>query len=231
MKLTAFNGGMKGKIAGTVFQGGRYGQVCKGLPLIDAIAAGAKLTKADAIQVIPWKKSFNDAGREWRTLAAAAKLTWETGAINFPATNKFGDTYTPSGFQVFMTVNTGRLNAGLTIIPTCPAVGAPPAVPTITVVWDAGNHAYSLSAFTQTANCTYTLYATSNISPGAKPKFGDWKALYILANPETFPLNFTSAYEDVFGSAPDSGNIWFRVQVINNVNAVKGVYSLFQLTY
>ena len=51
MKLTAFNGGMKGKIAGTVFQGGTMGQVVKNAPTMAVTgldwkaAALLKLTK------------------------------------------------------------------------------------------------------------------------------------------------------------------------------------------
>ena len=230
MKLTAFNGGMKGKIAGTIFQGSIAGQVVK-TGIIDGLALGAKLTKADAQEVIPNRKNWTKAATSWRDLTDAQRLTWTTGAVNYPFTNKFGDPYTPSGFQVYQSINSTLLNAGLTMLDNIPAPGGILNAPPISVTTNSTHNQLILGTFTQTTGYTYTLYATTNISPGSKPKASAFKALYILANPETLPLDFTSAYEDVFGSMPQSANLWFKMEIINDLNAQKGQKSLFNFQY
>ena len=230
MKLTAFNGGMKGKIAGTIFQGGKMGQVVKN-GIMDAVSAGAKLTKADAGLVIPFKANWTKVATSWRTLDAAQRLAWTTAAPNFPATNRFGDSYTPSGFQVFMAINVGLENGEHAALVGPPAPGGVVNCPPITILYDALGPYLNLSAFTQEPNYIYTLYATGNISPGKAPKKSDFKAIMIIGNPETFPLNFTVEYEGVFGNLPITANMWFRMECMNPGNAQKGVSSYFQLNF
>lgn len=46
----------------------------------------------------------------WRGLTDAQREAWGAQADNYPATNRLGETYKPSGYQLYMTLN-GNLNA------------------------------------------------------------------------------------------------------------------------
>lgn len=231
MKLTAFNGGMKGKIAGTIFQGGVAGQVVKTKHDWVRRPDGASLVRGGDALVIPWRENWTEVSTEWKNLTAAQQLQWRTSAPSFPFTNKFGDPYTASGYQVFMSINCSLMNSGESMITVCPAPGTVTNSPAFTVIWTAGPHSITISTFTQVAGFNYVLYATANISPGKKPQTSMFKAIMILENPETFPTDITNDYAEVFGTPPNSSNIWFKMVCVNALTGQKGITSVFNLQY
>lgn len=46
----------------------------------------------------------------WRSLTEAQRAAWTAQTGNYPATNRVGEVYTPSGYQLYMTLNS-NLNA------------------------------------------------------------------------------------------------------------------------
>jgi hypothetical protein len=230
MKLTAFNGGIRGKVQGTVFQYCPYGQVVKG-GLLDAISAGAKLTKADAGRVMPVKAYLTELSSAWRSLTDVQRTTWTTQAPNYPFTNKWGDTYTPSGFLLYMKMNLNLMKVGLPEVHTAPAPepvinGSP-----FTVVYSADAGTFNLTGFTITSGYTQYIQATTTISKGKKPVLSSWKSIYVLQPGDTDPFNLTSYYNDVFGQIPVHGNVWFRIWSVNNITGMPGAPYLFQLVW
>jgi hypothetical protein len=230
MKLTAFNAGIKGKIQGTVFQYCPYGQVVKG-GLLDAISAGAKLTKADAGRVMPVKAYLTKLSSAWRSLTSGDQLTWATQAPNYPFTNKWGDTFTPSGFLLYMKMNLNLNKVGLPEVHTAPAPEPLVNASSFTVIWDGTGPAYSLVGLAQTAGYTQYIQATASLSPGKKPPISAFKSIYVVQVGDPDPFNLTSYYTDVFGQLPLSGNIWFKVWSVNNITGMPGAPYLFQLIY
>jgi hypothetical protein len=71
------------------------------------LSTGLKLTKADAGRIF---QITGHNSKVWRELPAEAREAWNTNAVNFPFTNKFGDSYTGSGFQCFMSLNNNGAN-------------------------------------------------------------------------------------------------------------------------
>lgn len=221
MKLTAFNGGLKGSIAGTIFQGGKYGQVAR-TKLVDAISDGAKLSKADAGLVIPWKRNFTSISTYWRTLDPGQRAAWSASAPDFPFTNKFGDAYTPSGFQLFMSLNMALVNAGIAMIHNPPLPGVVVAGPSFQATIDAMNGTINLTSFTLTAGQKYRIDATHAISPGALVKGSYFKAIGWMVDSDTPPFSITSMYYDVFGQIPSGGAVWFRLTPYNVITGQQG---------
>jgi hypothetical protein len=226
MKLTAFNGGLKGSIAGTIFQGGKYGQVAR-TKVRDAISEGAKLMKADAGLVIPWKRNFTTISTTWRTLAPHERTSWSTAAPSFPFTNKFGEVYTPSGFQLFMSLNMSLLNSGEMAITTAPLPGVVVAGPSFEVIISPMDGTINLTSFSLTAGQKYRIDATHAISPGALVKGSYFKAIGFMVDSDTPPFSITSMYYDVFGVIPSAGAVWFRLTPINVITGQQGTPSTY----
>ncbi len=225
MKLTAFNAGLRGKISGTIFQSSPFGQVAKSKGVSNG---GLKLTKADAGRVIPIKKNITNLATAWRSLSSADRATWVTGAVNFPAKNKFGDSYTPSGFQVYMSLNMNLLNVGLT---ACPSPGVVGNAPAFTVTSSGSYFMINIPTFSTLSGYTFTLYCTRSISLGAVSQKSMYKALYVFQSGDTFPFNLGSFFTDIFGTKPGTGNFWFKLTSVNNATGQVGLPYVVQCIY
>lgn len=222
MKLTAFNGGMKGKVQGTIFQFCPYGQVVKG-GMVDAIRDGARLTRADAGRVIPIRRYLTEISTGWKSLTGAQRTAWDAGASNFPFTNKWGDTYTASGFLVYMKLNLNLMKAGQAKVSNIPSPGTIENAAPFEVTYDALAGNLILSDWTPITGYTCILYATANMSIGQKPKPGMFKSIYVLDNTDTAPFNINSFYVDVFGQYAVGANLWFRLDIVNNITGQVGL--------
>lgn len=230
MKLTAFNGGMKGKVQGTIFQGSIAGQVVKG-GLIDAVKAGSKLTKADAGRIIRPKANLTDLASSWKNLTDTQRTGWNSNAVNYPAQNKFGETYTPSGYQVYMSLNMALLNAGLSKLSDVPTPGVVIPAPSFTAAYSSIGHTLEIDNLTIPTGYTCTLYAARSLSKGRKPQDNFFTALYVFQIGDTFPFNISSYWSDNYGVIPNQGNIWFRLDIVNDNTGQKGMSYYFQLIY
>lgn len=217
---------IKGKVGGNVFQGSKSGTTLK---TIDAIADSAKLTKADAGRVINTLPLTAQIAGLWRTLTDAQRASWATGAVNFPAYNRFGVAYTPSAYQVFMTLNFQVYQLTGAILYTCPipmTVNDPPtfsiAQPDLTsldVTWSGGIQ----------TDCTIRVDATQPMAAGRSPKQSFYKCIAEWPDSTTSPEDLFPAYANVFGSFPAGAKIYFRFTSISNTTGQKSVPIVVEL--
>lgn len=230
MKLTAFNGGIKGKVNGTIFQITPQGQVVKG-GLIDAISAGARLTKADAGRLMPVKRYLTQLSSAWRALTDADRASWSTAAPSFPFLNRWNEPYTPSGFLLYMRVNLNLLKIAFPTVHTAPAPDTiVPAGPGV-ISFDAMAGNFNLNSYTSSPTHITLIWATAQISPGAIPKPSQFKFIYQCTNAESFPFNLNSYYNDIFGVTPTSGNVWFKLTNVNVNTGQSGTPYFIQVAY
>lgn len=113
-----------GKIGGQIFQQGKNGNVIKNYG-----APGIKLEtwKVPPEPKPPTKPTKRLAAQSWKGLTDDQRSAWNAAASSFPATNKVGDTYTPSGFQLYMSCNINLLLAGQDMLSTPPAASSFPS--------------------------------------------------------------------------------------------------------
>lgn len=229
MKLTAFNAGIKGKVAGTVFQSSPWGQVLRTTP-IDAVKSGGKLTHADAGRTINPLVSIAKNATRWRTLTTAQRLAWATSAVSFPFKNKWGESYTASGYQVFMSINANLINAGQGTINTPPDVQLIESAPAFTC--EVSIIASSMQVFNlvNLTNTQYILSATPAMSAGAFPKKSNYKIIYNQPATGAVDRDITDEYETIYGYIPYTGTINYRLDAVNTITGQKGVPSYFTLT-
>lgn len=212
---------IKGKVGGTTFKGG-LGAPCM-QTTIDGVRDSAKLTKADAGRVINTLTLTAEIAGEWRKLTDAQRESWRTGAVNYPSYNKFGSAYTPSGYQVFMTLNFQvRIGAGA-IISTCPV---PISVPAITDFAIAQPDLTSLDLTWSIGlpSLYFTkIEATQPMAKGNQPKNSYFKAIKLLSDAATSPYDLFPDYANIYGSFPANAMIYFRFTYISATTGQKGV--------
>ena len=87
---------VKGKLNGTVFSRNRGGAYMRNNK------SGQTTNSAKSSQV---KNKFGSLASRWRSLTVDQQNEWNAAGINYPTVNKFGDTRTPSGYELFMRLN------------------------------------------------------------------------------------------------------------------------------
>ena len=91
---------LKGSVAGHVFQPGNVGYVLRTKGYTPGNGIGAR--KAQNL-------ILSQVTKLWRTLSSAEITAWLNAAALWPFTDKFGNTYYGSGFQVFVAYNTALI--------------------------------------------------------------------------------------------------------------------------
>jgi hypothetical protein len=190
---------------------------------IDGVRDSAKLTKADAGRVINTLPITAGLAGAWRDLTNEQRDSWRTGAVNYPAYNKFGAAYTPSGYQVFMTLNFQIYIASGAYVSTCPVPEtvpdmidvaiAQPNLTTLTLSWSIGIASLYM----------IKIEATQPMAKGNQPKNSYFKAIKLLPDSATSPYALFNDYANVYGSFPANAMIYFRFTYISATTGQKGV--------
>lgn len=205
---------LKGSVGGHTFKGTAMGGVMQ--TKINRAAAGksgGKITKADAGRLINPKRDMATNARAWRSLSASERLTWINAAPNFPFVNKYGETYTGSGFQLYMQCNNNLLAIGESAIAEAPPVETIDDMPAFTIA-PVGGSVFSINtAAPIPAGYTVTVYAAFNQSAGRNYEPGRMKAIAQIDSTTILPYNLDSAYIAVFGPIPIGGVIWWSAKI------------------
>lgn len=201
---------IKGKVGGSVFQGGISGPIVgnKAHLSISSVRLG-KQQRSTSDKLITQHNNLGWAASNWKSLSSLDRAAWDAAAISFPFKNKFGDMYTGSGFQVYMqmNINSLMLNMGLVSSPPTPAILAVAQPFTIGAATDPNTFSFETVV---DANTMIIVYATSPISPGLKLVPSMLKAIAMFGDSAVFPFDITAAYKKVFGTIPSSGFTWWQ---------------------
>lgn len=109
IKFTGLVLGIRGSIAGSTFQGSKTGFTVKSKQAYKITVP--KYTQGAAL--FTYKNVYQYTSQFWRKLTEVERETWITAASSFPAINKWGDTYTPSGYQLYISFTVNLLLIGL----------------------------------------------------------------------------------------------------------------------
>lgn len=193
IKYSGLIDSIKGKIAGTSFQLGYAGNIVK---------AKSKTRLATVPLLVlrhQYKKAFfTVVSQAWRAMSDVQRTNWNTASALFPATNRFGDTYTPSGYQIFIQFGIIAYGFNNTVSTATPV---PITWPTLV-----GNVIYYLDptqlklqpAVTSTENIRMEVLATAQHSAGTMVGRGGFKFIGIYETSSEGLLNLTDDYKKVF---------------------------------
>lgn len=113
IKTSAIIDSISGKLNGTVFSRNRAGAYMRGKGTIK-FKPGSELS--DSVNMQPHTGSRQgriigtlvEFSKMWKTIGKEAQNAWNNATADFPKTNVFGDTRTPSGFNLFNGINSTR---------------------------------------------------------------------------------------------------------------------------
>lgn len=113
IRLSALATDIKGKAGGSVFSTNSGGTYFRNNPS----GGGRKSEKWDQS-----KSMLASLSGQWRNLSEEQRISWSAATTNYPTTNAFGEPRTPSGYELFMRLNTPLVNLSLPfqIVPSEP---------------------------------------------------------------------------------------------------------------
>lgn len=210
VKFGAIVTDLKGKVGGHVFKGTMAGGVLqnKGMPP-KSISQNGKLTKADAGRVINAHQNLATSATTWKTLTDSQRTAWAAAAPSFPFRNKYGEEYTASGYQLFISVNQNLRNIGVAAVTDPPVPSEILPTPPFTITSPIPTDFFELGGTIPTGY-TMTVYASSPMSPGRGYEPGRMKAIAVLPSGTSLPYLLDTEYRAVYGEIIEDATYWFE---------------------
>jgi len=161
----------------------------------------------------------------WRGLTASERAGWNSAAVNFPYTDRFGNVRQLSGFQLYCKLNINLNIAGVTNIDDAPSPTDLPAITSLTCAGDESTPSYTVTFAPSPVPADYALLieAVANVAPGKSFVKNLYRYITVVAAAGTSPYNGTTAITAKFG-APVAGNqIFVRATIISTITGQRGV--------
>ena len=154
----------------------------------------------------------------WRGLTQPQRASWNSAVRNFVRTDIFGDLKTPSGFNLYQSLNGNLLKAGQAQITTAPnpAAVAIVNIGALTLTVAGGVVSLALSGPVP-AGVTCVVKATAPLSAGISFVKTQLRQLATFAPATASPLVLTAAYAARFGAFSAGQRIFVSIQFVNNL--------------
>jgi len=165
---------------------------------------------------------FTSNTKAWGALTDAQRASWNAAAQSYKGSNVFGDSVTPSGFNLFVKLNGNLLNIGEAIILTAPEnIGAEP-LSSLAATANHTTHAVTLTfAPAIAATDKMVVMATAPQQPGKSFVKNLYKKVGVYDTADVSPLVITSDYTAKFGAVSVVGQkIFFKVFSVNTETGV-----------
>lgn len=200
--------GIRGTVGGLTFTNSRSGPVAK---------AWSRPTRTVTGKQSDQRVKLSGWPGQWRALSSADKTAWNDWA-NLPdqeKTNSLGETYTISGWNWYLTVNTWREMQGLAALST-PPVGAWPSIPGISdVTFENSGGVTELTIEWGPSEFQADEAAVLFVVPirygGRITQTSGYRLIDVIANPGATSEDFGPAYEEVFGVPSDGDQAFIRL--------------------
>jgi hypothetical protein len=154
--------------------------------------------------------------QSWRDLADDERQAWNAAVSAWAKTDVFGDIKNPTGFNLFVRLNTNAeiAGGGLSNFPPTPEGVSVAFATALTAA--AGTPTLSLVATTPVpANTAYKVWATPGQSVGKKFVKSEYRLISVLAPAAASPFNILAAYTSRFGALVEGTRVFVKIQAVN----------------
>ena len=219
MALVKFGGGVagiSGKIGGTVYARNKAGAIARNW---------AKPTNTPSTSQSANRSRFAGGPVGWDTLSRTIQDEWNALAQTTTRLNRLGESYIPTGRQLYLQAFNNLSVVGSPMPNTTPTTDVKPDAvvkPTTVLEADPGNP--GIDAFTLTG----VVVANTNIVIDTTKSFGNKKTNFandyrtVFVGPTAASYDITSAWSSVFGTAMEIGDeVAIRIAVISDVTGLR----------
>lgn len=177
------------------------------------------------------RSSFAQISRSWSGLTAAQREAFNSAVAGYARTNVFGDSYNPSGKNLFTQLNLNLQNVGAPAITTVPSTKR-----SLGIILDAVHTSTADSEMDITVTVTgivngkafIVLEATPPMSAGRYNFSGSYRKFHQLAhNASPDPIAIYADYVAKFGEPELGQKISVRAKIVTVLSALASPYSSF----
>ena len=164
------------------------------------------------------RSRFGSLSQSWRTLSEEQRIAWNNKASTVGKTNIFGDSYYPSGKNLFVAVNTNILTAGGIALNIPPVDIALPDVLLSGITFDslAGTLEVALESLTNPTGNTAIIFCSPCLSKGVFNASGKERFVTAVNLTGTSTVaDIYDAYVAKYGALQSGSKIFVKVKIIN----------------
>ena len=199
----------RGKLGGHVFTKARSGATIR----TKTTPVNGQTSAQGAV-----RSRFGTLSQSWSTLSEEQRIAWNNKAATTGKTNVFGDSYFPSGKNLYLSINTNILNAGGIPINIPPADVALPDVLLSGITFDslAGTLEVELQSLTNPTGNTAIVFCSPYLSKGVFNASG--KERFVTAVNLTGTSTVADIYDAVvakYGALQSGRKIFVKVKIVN----------------
>lgn len=216
IKFSALVSEVKGKLNGSVFFKGRYGNVIRNK------VSPVNRRSPDQAHI---KTLFTLYSQTWRTLSADMRKAWIAAAQDFKASNVFGDSFTYSGSNLYCQLNINLALIGQPALTKPPLPVKVPGITEFTLDIDSttGSEKFSIDFLpTPTdANVIHMVFATRCYSPGKSFIQGEYRMIGTIASASPTPFDALTVWTDKFGYLTKDQMVSVKLVPVHSLYGVK----------
>jgi len=188
-----------GKFGGGVATKGRYGAVVR-------TKVKPKQPTSNYAAIV--HANFSAVSAAWRTLSAAQVAGWNLIAKSTKLSDIMGRQYSPSGFQLFSSLNCNLLSIGKTIVLTVPTLEALATMTSASLTAVAAGGVITLTyAPAVPADVSFKVFATPSIPVGKTVKASDFRQIGNLVTANASPFALTTMYAAKYPQGVVTGQV------------------------
>lgn len=216
IKFGSFVTDMRGKIGGSIYSKNGSGSYVKNL----TVPINPNTSRQQAV-----RNDLKQLSQLWRTASDEERKAWNMAALNQPRQDDLGNTYTQSGFNMFVGVNMIGKALGGAVKANPPQPTPPPDLGDIELVYDAVTPAINMteSGAAVPADTSWIIYMTAPISTGNNSWTSLLSQVIVLpAGTGVSPYNLYAAYVAKFGAPVIGQKSGFKCVPVHNTSYVQG---------
>jgi len=154
------------------------------------------------------RSRLSSQAQAWRGLTEVQREGWRGAVSDYSKTDIFGDIKNPSGFNLFVQLNSNLANAGLATLAAAPAPGSVSVFESVALAAaeGAGTLEATVSPTAAPVGEQIIVRATAPQSPGKTFVKSEFRQIEVDATVTTGSIDLATAYEAKFGTIGPAGN-------------------------
>lgn len=191
-----------GSQAGTTASRNRYGQYLR----TRAIPVNPASTQQGLARA-----RLGAAAAAWRALTDAQRAGWRDLGLSMTRSDSLGSSYTLTGPQAFVSINSSNAAAGNAQVSDAPVLTTPPALLTATITLTAAAFSIAYTATPLAAGARLFTFVSPQRSAGRSFE-SDYRLLAVSAAAAASPANVYAAYVAKFGIPVVTNRVFITLQ-------------------
>ena len=159
---------------------------------------------------------LGNLSQAWRGLTDEQRQTWNNAVGDYARTDIFGDIKNPSGFNLFVKLNTNRMLFSLAQLDSAPFPQAIPEISITDLSLDLMGPAFALTFSPAVpANTGIKFFITAGQSAGKNFVKSEYRMLTVLPATEVSPYTFEVPYQVRFCLPAEGSKVFAKLVVVN----------------